>query len=187
MWAGPAQLILYSGLAMGVALPALTLGVALSSVRFLPMTMSILPLVRRPDQSIWVQLLAAHYVTVTIWVHSLQRLPLLPAEQRTAYYFGFANATLMTSGLMTYAGYSLAPTLPAGLGAALLFLNPIYFTISLLAGATRLAERSAIILGLVLAPTFSELVGRDLDLIAAGFIGGTAAYILNRRTRATHE
>ena len=104
MWASPAQVILYGGIAAGAALPAIALAVCLSSIRLLPMTMSVLPLLRCPGHGIAVQLLAAHYVAVTVWVESLRRLPSMPTEQRFSYFLGFANATLAVSSALTYFG-----------------------------------------------------------------------------------
>jgi predicted branched-subunit amino acid permease len=182
IWASPAQVILYGGLAAGTALPALAFAICLSSIRFVPMTMSVLPLLRRPGQGIGLQLFIAHYVAVTVWVESLRRLPSMPPEQRLSYFFGFANATIAVSSLLTLLGYYLAGIVPTALGAGLLFLTPLFFTISLAAGARSGAEWGAILLGFALAPAFTATIGRDFDLLATGLVGGTAAYLI-RRTR----
>ena len=180
IWASPAQVILYGGLAAGTALPAIALAVCLSSIRFLPMTISVLPLLRRPGQRLPLQLLAAHYVAVTVWVESMRRLPSMPRRERLSYYFGFANATIGVSCLLTGLGYYLAGTVPGPLGAGLLFLTPLFFTISLAAGARTVTDWSAILLGFVLAPLSTAAVGRDFDLLATGLVGGTAAYLIGR-------
>jgi len=180
MWAGPAQVILYGGLAAGTALPAIALAVCLSSIRLLPMTMSVLPHLRRPGHSIGVYLLAAHYVSVTVWVESLRRLPSMPVEQRFSYFLGFANAAVGVSSLLTFLGYYLAGALPTPFAAGLLFLTPIFFTISLSAGARSVADWSAIGLGFVVTPLFTATIGRDFDLLATGVVGGTAAYLVGR-------
>jgi predicted branched-subunit amino acid permease len=187
MWAGPAQVILYSSLATGAALPTIAMAVCLSSVRLMPMTMSVLPLIKRPGQCIAVQLFAAHYVAVTVWVESLRRLPSIPAEQRFSYFLGFANSALGISTLLTFLGYYLVGTLPAPLAAGLLFLTPLFFTISLSAGARSLAHWSSIILGFIITPVFSATLGRDFDLLATGIVAGTLAYLIGRVRRASPE
>jgi hypothetical protein len=144
------------------------------------MTMSVLPLLRRPGHSIGIQLLAAHYVAVTVWVESLRRLPSMPVEQRFPYFLGFANATLVVSSFLTYLGYYLSGALPAPFAAGLLFLTPIFFTISLSAGARSVVDWSAISIGFMVTPVFTVTVGRDLDLLATGILGGTAAYLIGR-------
>lgn len=183
IWASPAQVILYGGLAVGAALPALAVVIGLSSIRFLPMTISLLPLLRRPGQGIALQLLIAHFVAITVWTESLRRLPSMPVEERLAYYFGFATTTIGVSALLTGLGYVLAGTVPVPVGAGLLFLPPVFFTMTLSAGARTVADWGAIVLGFALAPVFTGLIGRDFDLLATGIVGGTAAYLVGRRQR----
>jgi hypothetical protein len=104
-------------------------------------------------------------------------------ERRPAYYFGFAGATVTVSAILTLVGYVLAGTLPLQLGAALLFLTPIFFTISLVAAARSAADWTALAFGFGLSPVFAATIGRDLDLLATGLIGGTAAYLVGRMRR----
>jgi predicted branched-subunit amino acid permease len=49
VWAGPAQVILVSALGAGVAPVETALAVGVSSARLLPMVISLLPLIRRPQ------------------------------------------------------------------------------------------------------------------------------------------
>lgn len=183
VWAGPAQVILYAGIAAGTALPVLAVAVTLSSIRFLPMTVSILPLLRQPGQGLLVQILAAHYVSVTTWVEGQRRLPGMPSSERVAYYFGFANACLLLSTASTYLGHRLAGVLPTPLAAGLLFLTPAFFTLSLVAGARVTADRVAILLGIVLTPFSTMLVGDDFALLTTGLVGGSLAYAVGRLKR----
>ncbi len=48
LWAGPAQVIMISALGTGGALIEVALAIGLSGVRFLPMVVSLLPLMRGP-------------------------------------------------------------------------------------------------------------------------------------------
>ncbi len=184
IWAAPAQVILFGGIAAGTGLPSLALAVCLSSMRFLPMTMSILPLVRRPGQSGATQVLAAHCVAVTVWIESLRHLPTLPPEERPSHYFGLAATMILVSSLFTALGYTLVSAVPAPLAAGLLFVTPIFFTLSLTAGARRAADWAALLLGFGLAPLATLAVGKDFDLLVTGLVGGTAAYALARRRAA---
>lgn len=183
IWAGPAQVIFYGAIAAGVALPLVAVAICLSSIRFLPMTISLMPLLRRPGQGLASQLLIAHYIAVTVWVESTRRLPAMPAEQRLPYYLGFANACLVTTTALTGAGWFLSGVLPGPLASGLLFITPIYFTLALVAGARTAVDVTAIGLGFALAPLFGHLVGRDVDLLLTGLVGGTIAYLVGRRRR----
>ena len=117
IWAGPAQVIFFAGIAAGTALPAVALAVGLSSIRLLPMAMSLLPLLREQARGTWLQILVAHYVTVTVWVEAQRNLPALPPEQRLPYYLGFANTCIGVCAVTSYLGYSLVGALPLPLAA----------------------------------------------------------------------
>jgi predicted branched-subunit amino acid permease len=183
IWAGPAQVILYGGLALGSAPIAIALAVCLSSLRFLPMTMTVLPLLREPPRPLLLRLLAAHYVSVTTWVESARRLPSVPPQERMAYFFGFSNACLWTAALMTGLGYFLVGSLPLAFGAGLLFLTPIFFTASLVAGAKKSADWASIAFGFALGPAFSWFGAEEFGLLGTGLVGGTAAYLVGRALR----
>jgi predicted branched-subunit amino acid permease len=183
MWAGPAQAIFFASAAAGTSFPVIAFAVTLSSVRLLPMTVAILPLLRRPGQGIATQLAAAHFIAVTMWVEGLRRLPPLPVADRVPYFFGFALACVVTCTTATYIGYFLLGALPLPLAAGLLFLTPIFFSVSLVAGAQSIADWAAMLFGAVLTPLFAILLGKDFDLLAAGLIGGTAGYAAGKTRR----
>jgi predicted branched-subunit amino acid permease len=115
-----------------------------------------------------------------MWVEGLRRLPPLAPQERVPYFFGFALACLVVCTTTTYVGYFLLGALPVPLAAGLLFLTPIFFTVSLVAGASSSADWAAMLLGAVLAPAFHILLGKDVDLLAAGLVGGTAAYAIGK-------
>ncbi|HEX8664476.1 MAG TPA: AzlC family ABC transporter permease [Beijerinckiaceae bacterium] len=181
IWAGPAQVIFFGGIAVGTALPAIALAVALSSIRLLPMTLSTLPLFGGRAKGTGLQVLVAHYVTVTVWVEALRLLPPMPMEERLPYYLGFANACLLLCAVTTFFGYALVGALPLPLAAGLLFLTPTFFTLSLAAGARGASDWVAVGAGFVLAPVSTALVGKDFDLLLVGLVGGTAAYLVQKK------
>ena len=184
IWATPAQAIFFVSVAAGASLPAVALAICLSSIRFLPMTLAILPLMRRPGQGIAAQIAAAHLVAITTWVEGLRRLPSIPVPERSPYFFGFALACIAVSSATTYVGYLLVGALPLALAAGLLFLPPVFFTVSLVGGARSLGDWAATFLGFALTPAFNALLGKDVDLLAAGLVGGTGAYVVDRLRRA---
>ena len=178
VWAGPSQVIFFASIAAGAAWSAIAIAVGFASLRFLPMTVAILPLLRRPGQGVWMQLLLAHYVAVTAWTEGLRRLPDVPPPQRVAYFLGFANTCMATSSIGTFLGYYLIGALPIPFAAGLMCLTPIFFLASLSAGLRHRGDVAAIVLGLALAPICDRFIGGGFDLIVAGLIAGTIAFAL---------
>ena len=181
VWAAPAQLILYGSLARDGLIAAAALAVGLSGIRLLPMALAFLPLVRRPGQPLWIQFAAAHCMAATTWIEAMRRLPDMDEAGRLPFYFGFALTCLALSATATVLGFLLVGALPLPLAAGFLCLTPIYFTISLAAGARFPSDWLAIGLGLGLAPLAQTIVGKDFDLLATGIVGGTAAHLAAKR------
>jgi predicted branched-subunit amino acid permease len=184
VWAGPSQVLFFASVAAGAAWSAIALAIGFASLRFLPMTVALLPLLRRPGQSVAQQMLMAHFVAVTSWVEALRRLPNIPPEQRVPYFYGFANALIAVSSLTTFVGFQLAGVVPAPVAAGLLCLTPIFFLSSMVAGIRGLGDMVAIGLGLALAPAAGWAVGGGFDLIASGVVGGSIAFLVQRWRKA---
>src|SRR6476619_1674978 len=72
-WAGPAQVVLVTGLGPGTAL--IEAAVALSSVRFLPIVVALIPLVKREDARPWQLVLPVHFMAVSVWVEAVRHAP----------------------------------------------------------------------------------------------------------------
>jgi len=88
---------------------------------------------------------------------------------------------LFTSMLMlTAAGYYLVHELPPLAAAGLIFLTPAFFFISLIAGAKRKADMIAVVFGAVLGPV-AYVIAPGFDMLIAGLLGGTAAFVLGQR------
>jgi len=144
------------------------------------MSVSLLPLLRTEKTGFFKQVWASHFVSVTVWAECMRRVPLMPREIRMAYFLGFAGACILTSAAFTAGGYYLLPSLPAVLGAALLFVSPLYFLVAVMKGARGILDWSALAFGLILTGPAVAYVGGGLDLLAVGLLGGTAAYLLRR-------
>ena len=84
---------------------------------------------------------------------------------------------------MTALGFYLSTALALPFVAGLLFLTPIFFTLSLIAGARSRLDWSALVLGAALAPLFGFFVGKDFDLLLTGIVGCTVAYLIGRKRR----
>jgi predicted branched-subunit amino acid permease len=181
VWAGPSQVIFFASIAAGAAWSAIAIAIGFASLRFLPMTVAILPLLRRPGQSVWLQILLSHYVAVTAWTEGLRRLPAVSPPQRVAYFLGFANTCIAVSSIGTFSGYYLLSALSVPFAAGLLCLTPIFFLASLTAGIRHRGDVAAVALGLALAPVCDRLIGGGFDLIVSGLVAGSLAFLVGRR------
>lgn len=179
VWALPSLLVMVSGVLSGASLVAVMIAVALSAVRLLPMTIAFVPLARQKHTPRWQLHLAAHYVAVTAWVFAMLRLADTPRPARLPYFLGFA-ATLSTlcTLLAGFAHFAL-DAFPPVVAGALFFMTPIYFLTALWSAARHRVDKVAMIAGLVLGPVLHQ-IDPQFDVLWAGAIGGTAAYMSAR-------
>jgi predicted branched-subunit amino acid permease len=182
IWAAPAQVILVSALGSGGALIEAAIGVGLSAIRLMPMTVSVLPLLKRPGVRTRLLLLPAHFTAVSVWVEGLRLLPMQPRQCRIAFYNGLGTGLILSALTATTLGFYLAGRLPVLFAAALLFLTPMSFIVSV-SQNSRLMDRLALALGLAIAPVLAS-AKIELDLLWTGILGGTLAYLLHRLREA---
>lgn len=183
VWAGPAQVILISTLGAGASQIEAAIAVGLSSVRLLPMVVSLLPMLRLPDTRLWKLVLPAHFTATSIWVEALRLLPNEPRENRIAFCNGLGTGYSVPAIAATVIGYYLAVRLPTLMSAALIFLTPVAFLMSILRNSRMLVDRLALVFGLVLGPLFAYWqIG--LDLMWSGIAAGTGAYLIHRAREA---
>lgn len=190
IWAAPAQMVFFGAVAAGTALPFIALAVSLSSIRFIPMCMTLLPLLREPagegrkGTPTWLLLLLSHYIAVTAWVEGMRRLPSMPREERIPFFLGFSNTIITAAALATGVGYYLIGQLPPPLAAALLFTSPAYFTLALMNNARMSMDWLAIGLSFALMPIIVRFVPSGPDLMISGIGIGTLAYLVHRLRRS---
>ena len=183
VWAGPAQVILVSALSAGAAPLETALAVGVSSARLLPLVISLLALVRRPQTSYRALILPAHLTVVTMWIESLRLLPKVPREARIPFANGVGLGFMAAAQAGTLIGFYLASSLPPLLTAGLLFLTPISFLISTTRNCRLMSDWLALAFGLVFGPLMAAWqVG--LDLLWTGILGGSLAYGIHRLREA---
>jgi predicted branched-subunit amino acid permease len=180
MFALPNQVVLIDQLARNEAVPGVALAVALTAMRLMPMTVTLAPLFRDEKRRSLLELMAAHFVTVSTWIEGNRRLPATPVPLRMARHFGQGVAIASMMVLGTLCGYGLAGRVPDVVSAALLFMTPLYFVLSLVATSRSSTDVAAIVIGCALSPIAFRLLP-GFDLLATGVIGGTLAYLAGRR------
>jgi predicted branched-subunit amino acid permease len=175
VWALPAKVVLIGAVLSGSSVWGAAFAVALSSVRLMPMVVALVPEMRGPRTPKWVLYALSHFVAVTSWVVAMEQLRHVPRELRTTYYAGLGAILVLANMAVVAVVFSIAGSLPPLVSAALLFLTPMYFLTSLWGSARERAGHVAMALGLALGPLFHALLP-GFDLLAAGVIGGGAAY-----------
>lgn len=179
IWALPGQLVMVDMWQFGAPMIAIVLAVTLANARFLPMAITLLPVIRDPDQPRWYYYIAAHGVAMTSWVISMRRCPEMPVAERMAYFAGFSFACIVVSAVAGAVGYLLADSIPATIRIGLVFLAPVYFFVFLVGEARSRLARIALACGGLAGPLCYVLTPQ-WSVLAAGFVGGTAAFALNK-------
>lgn len=179
IWALPGQVVLVEMHAASAPLVAIVVTVMLTSARFLPMTVALMPLLRAPRHSRTAFYLAAHLVAMTGWAAAMRRCPELPPDARLAYFTGFALTNWGTSFLCTAIGYLLADALPPLVKLGFVFLSPVYFLLILTGDARTRATVLALVCGALAGPA-AHLVVPGWSVLAGGVAGGTLAYLALR-------
>lgn len=182
IWALPGQVVALDMYAGGAGLAAMTLAVTLTAVRLMPMVVLVITKVRVENARRLPLYVVAHFVAVTIWRIAEDDIEKVERNERLPWLMG-AGLTLMSAMMvMTTVGYHLAQSLPPLLAACLVFLTPSFFFISLFANAKYRMDFVAIAAGAVTGPLFGRFYP-EFDLLAAGLIGGTIAYLATRWAR----
>ncbi|MFQ5765626.1 MAG: AzlC family ABC transporter permease [Rhodospirillales bacterium] len=179
LWGLPGQVAFVELFAVGAPVLAIALASSMANLRFLPMSLGMMPLFRG-DRAAWrwrYGLVAM--MSVNTWALTMQHGPAMPAEQRVAYFTGLSAVCMTTGVVATALGHHLAGTLPYFVTVSLIFLNPVYFTF-LFATVRQRSWVLAIVFGAVLGPVI-HLISPEWGLPFCGAIAGTAAYLIDRR------
>jgi hypothetical protein len=177
IWAAPAQVILISTLSTA-SLIEVALAIGLSSVRFLPMVVSLLPMLKDAGTPQRRLVIPAHLTAISVWVESMRLVPAQPRARRIAFFNGLGAGFMSSAALAGTTGFYLAAQLPPLFAGALLFMTPLSLLMSITRNSRVVAERVAFILGLVIGPLLAGRV--SLDLMWTGIIAGTLAFLVHR-------
>ncbi len=178
MFALPGQVVMLEMFISGSSLLAIGFAVTLTSTRFVTMVVTLFPQLHRRDRNpllyLWVHMLA-----MTAWAVSMREFPRMRPQHRLNYFIGLALPCWLISPLGTVLGYFVAGWVPAAVTLGLVFINPLFFLLTF-TDVKPWGNRLAIGLGCLLGPLFFML-DADSSLLLTGLVGGTSAYLIDRR------
>jgi predicted branched-subunit amino acid permease len=184
IFALPGQVVLVDEMARGASVVTAAIAVTATAARLLPMTVSLMPMIRDRQVPKWMEFAVAYFVAVTTWIEATRRCPSVPRRLRAAYILGIAGLLIVMTSTGAVIGFFLAASVPPVFSAALLFVMPVYFVCSMLSGTHSVIAAMPIILGLLLGPVFHLLLP-SFDLVLTGLIGGTAGFFAMRHRGKT--
>lgn len=182
IWALPGQIVLLEMHASGAPGYLTVLAVFVTNARFLPMTVSLMPVISHPRYGRASAYLVAQLISMTGWVWAMRTCPDMPPERRFPYFFGFAAACWGVSIFATAAAYFLAAGFPASLRVGLAFLAPVYFLVLLIGDARTALAAWALACGALAGPLI-HMASPQWSVLLSGLLGGTLAYLIHKSHR----
>ena len=180
LWALPAQIVLVEMHSLAAPVIATVVAVMLSSARFLPMTLMLMPELRDPKHRNWKYYLAAQMLSLSGWTMAVARFPAIPRPQRLSWFFGFTLVLMSVSAASTAVGYVGADRLPPLARLALVFMVPMYYLLILSGSARERVAAVGLACGAVAGP-IAYLATPEWSVPLAGLAGGSVAYLLLRK------
>ncbi len=182
IWALPGQIILMEMSGVGAPALVIVLAVMFSAMRFLPMTVTLMPILRGAQRGRLREYFAAHLIAMTGWAIVMRRGPELPQAERLSFFTGLAITGWVVSIAATGAGFFIADSLPLLARIGFVFLSPLYFAIVLLADLRERMMAMALVFGAICGPVIHAF-NPQWSVLAGGLIGGTLAFALRRTGR----
>ena len=176
IWALPGQILLVDMYAAEASLWSIVIAVSVSGVRFLPMTVAVMPRMRAGLPHPALQLVVAQILSANSFLYVLASANRFDDHGRVVYYSAFASVCLSVAAAATVAGHIAASALPAAVALGFLFVNMMFLT-CMLAGLREGALLASVALGLIGGPIFHHL-SPDHGLIIAGALAGSLGYFL---------
>lgn len=185
IWALPGQIVLIEMHAAGAPGVVTVVAVMLTAVRFLPMSISLMPMMREPARPAAGLYAAAHFLAMTSWAWTMRRCIDMPREARLPYFVGFAATCWAVASAATLVGYLMAGAFPPVVRLGFVFLNPVYFVVLLIGDARNRTTVVALACGAVAGPLL-YLASPQWSVPLGGLIGGTVAWLILRAGKAGH-
>jgi len=184
VWGLPGQIAMVELYAVGAPVVAIVLAASAANARFLPMVLSIMPLVNEGVHKRRWRYAIAHFMSLNPWAALMREGPRMDPSLRGPYFTGFAGVCFSAALLGTGTGFLMAGALPRDVTLSLVYLNPVFFTL-VFVDVRDWSLILAVLTGAVAGPLF-HLVSADWGLILTGAVAGSLAYLWDRRRRGRH-
>lgn len=185
IWALPGQLVMIDMWQLGAPMIAILLAVMLTNARFLPMTVTLMPVIRHRGNRPWVYYAAAQCVAMSSWIICMRRGPEMPPEERIAFLYGLAVGFISIGVCAGAIGFYIAESIPAVLQIGMVFLAPVYFVVFLIVEIRTRMVAIALACGGLAGPLL-YLVTPQWSVLIAGFAGGTLAFAIHKMLERKH-
>lgn len=182
IWAMPV-LMGFAALISSAASPILAFITLLAiAFRNMPMAVSAIPMIRDKPGFRWSHIVMAQLLSPTAWVQITVVGRGLDPHDRMPYYVGFSLVLLSSSVFGAWLGHSHTQGLDPAVGLTLLFLTPLFVTMTM-ATSPKLTSRMAMVTGGIGVPVLMEWHS-EWGLIVGGLVFGTLGYVLGRLFQA---
>ncbi len=181
IWGLPGQVAMVELFAVGLPVFAIVVASSMANMRFMPMTVVMMPHFRGNSSAMKLRYLLAQMMSINIWSIFMQRGPTLADADRLPFYFGVSLVCLTGGAIGTTVGYIAAGLLPLYVTVSLVFLNPAYFVFVFSSVRYRNCI-IAVILGALTGPLLYQITP-DWSVPITGLIAGTAAFYLDKAWR----
>ncbi|MEE2716606.1 MAG: AzlC family ABC transporter permease [SAR324 cluster bacterium] len=174
IWALPGQVVFVEMFGLGASAFTIAVAVAVANARFLPMTLSLMPLFHGATRNRKWNYALAHLISINTWVDLMKRGPEIPPEQRAPYFVGFALTCMVAGTVGAWQGYVLAGVLPPIVTLGLVFMVPIYFGL-IMSNTPQFSTLFAFAVGCALGPPLHLLLP-EWGMVVTGLLAGTFAF-----------
>jgi len=180
VWGLPGQLAMVEAWAAGAGVLAAALACSFANARFMPMAVSFMPLMREGVRPRWMYALV-HLLSLNPWAVGQRAFPQIAPPLRWLWFVVFTGVCLCAGLLGTALGWLGVSAMPPAVAMGLVFLNPLYFAVVVVASIDR-PTLAALVLGAVTGPPI-YLVLPDWGLLVTGLLAGTGGFLVGERRR----
>lgn len=172
----PGQVAMLELYATGASLLAILIAVAMANMRFLPMSIVLMPLFDTGGSFYRWRFLLVQLMSINTWSYMQHVAPDIRRPERLAFFTGFSIMCFSAGMAGAAFGWMLAASMPLQVTIALIFFNPAYF-IFLFCTNRNSGIIYSLIIGSILGPLFYR-VAPEWGLPVCGVVGGTIGFYL---------